>query len=200
MSSAYDYSFDKITGGPLPLSTFKDKVVLVVNTASKCGLTPQYDGLEKLYSDYKTRAWWCWASPATSSWARSRGPRGDRDFCSTTFGIDFPMTSKVDVKEAARHPFYAWAEEELGEPAVPVWNFHKILIGKNGEAIQAFGPAPTAGRRTRRRDRGGAVGYSAAFASPNRSPRLPFTARSTVSRRRSPSMRMLFPGIHIMAM
>ena len=61
-------------------------------------------------------------------------------FCSTTFGIDFPMTSKVDVKEAGAHPFYKWAEKELGEPAVPVWNFHKILIGKNGEALQAFGP------------------------------------------------------------
>ena len=61
-------------------------------------------------------------------------------FCSTTFGIDFPMTSKVDVKDADAHPFYKWAEAELGEPAVPVWNFHKILIGKSGEALQAFGP------------------------------------------------------------
>ena len=61
-------------------------------------------------------------------------------FCSTTFGIDFPMTAKVDVKEAGAHPFYKWAAEQLGEPAVPVWNFHKILIGRHGEALQAFGP------------------------------------------------------------
>jgi len=63
-----------------------------------------------------------------------------KDFCETRFNVDFPLTSKVDVKEAGAHPFYKWAEQELGEPAVPVWNFHKILIGKNGEAIQAFGP------------------------------------------------------------
>jgi glutathione peroxidase len=61
-------------------------------------------------------------------------------FCRTTYGIDFPMTAKVDVKDAEAHPFYKWAAGELGEPAVPVWNFHKILVGKDGKALQAFGP------------------------------------------------------------
>ena len=141
MSSAHDYSFDKITGGPLPLSTFKDKVVLVVNTASKCGLTPQYDGLEKLYSDYKDKGLVVLGVPCNQFMGQEPGTEKDIEtFCSTTFGIDFPMTSKVDVKEDGRHPFYEWAEKELGEPAVPVWNFHKILVGKNGEALQAFGP------------------------------------------------------------
>lgn len=141
MASAHDYSFDKISGGELPLSTFKDKVVLVVNTASKCGLTPQYNGLEKLYSDYKDKGLVVLGVPCNQFMGQEPGTENEIEtFCSTTFGIDFPMTSKVDVKEGGRHPFYAWAEQELGEPAVPVWNFHKILVGKNGEALQAFGP------------------------------------------------------------
>lgn len=141
MSSAYDYSFDRIDGGPLPMTAFKDKVVLVVNTASKCGLTPQYDGLEKLYSDYKDKGLVVLGVPCNQFMGQEPGTEAEiQTFCSTTFGIDFPMTAKVEVKEAGRHPFYAWAEQELGEPAVPVWNFHKILVGKNGEALQAFGP------------------------------------------------------------
>jgi glutathione peroxidase len=141
MSSAHDYSFDAINGGPLPMTSFKDKVVLVVNTASKCGLTPQYDGLEKLYSDYKDKGLVVLGVPCNQFMGQEPGTDEEiQTFCSTTFGIDFPMTSKVDVKEADAHPFYKWAAGELGEPAVPVWNFHKILIGKNGEALQAFGP------------------------------------------------------------
>lgn len=141
MTSAYDYAFDKLTGGDLPLSTFKDKVVLVVNTASKCGLTPQYDGLEKLYSDYKDKGLVVLGVPCNQFMGQEPGTAEEiQTFCSTTFGIDFPMTGKVDVKGDEAHPFYKWAEAELGEPAVPVWNFHKILIGKHGEAIRAFGP------------------------------------------------------------
>ena len=141
MSSAYDYAFKTIEGEPLPLTTFKDKVVLVVNTASKCGLTPQYDGLEKLYTDYKDKGLVVLGVPCNQFMGQEPGSEAEiKDFCETRFNVDFPLTSKVDVKEAGAHPFYKWAEQELGEPAVPVWNFHKILIGKNGEAIQAFGP------------------------------------------------------------
>jgi glutathione peroxidase len=141
MSSAYDYSFDRIDGGPLPMTSFRDKVVLVVNTASKCGLTPQYDGLEKLYSAYRDKGLVVLGVPCNQFMGQEPGTEAEiQTFCSTTFGIDFPMTAKVDVKDGARHPFYAWAEQALGEPAVPVWNFHKILIGRNGEALQAFGP------------------------------------------------------------
>ena len=141
MSSAYDYAFDTITGAPLPLTTFKDKVVLVVNTASKCGLTPQYDGLEKLYTEYRDKGLVVLGVPCNQFMGQEPGTEEEiQTFCSTTFGIDFPMTAKVDVKDDARHPFYAWAEEKLGEAAVPVWNFHKILIGPQGEAIRAFGP------------------------------------------------------------
>lgn len=141
MSSAHDYSFDAIAGGPLPMTTFKDKVVLLVNVASKCGLTPQYDGLEKLYSDYKDKGLVVLGVPCNQFMGQEPGTEAEiQTFCSTTYGIDFPMTAKVDVKEAGAHPLYKWAEQQLGEPAVPVWNFHKILLGKNGEALQAFGP------------------------------------------------------------
>jgi glutathione peroxidase len=141
MSSAHDYSFDAIAGGALPMTTFKDKVVLVVNTASKCGLTPQYDGLEKLYSDYKDKGLVVLGVPCNQFMGQEPGTEEEiQTFCSTTFGIDFPMTAKVDVKGDEAHPFYKWAEAELGEPAVPVWNFHKILIGKDGRALRAFGP------------------------------------------------------------
>jgi glutathione peroxidase len=141
MSSAYDHAFKTIDGQPLPMTTFKDKVVLVVNTASKCGLTPQYDGLEKLYTDYKDKGLVVLGVPCNQFMGQEPGTEAEiKDFCETRFNVDFPLTSKVDVKEAGAHPFYKWAEAELGEPAVPVWNFHKILIGKHGEAIRAFGP------------------------------------------------------------
>lgn len=141
MSSAHDYSFSTIGGEPLPLTTFKDKVVLVVNTASQCGLTPQYDGLEQLYSAYKDKGLVVLGVPCNQFAGQEPGTEAEiKDFCETRFGVDFPLTAKADVKGDGAHPFYRWAEQELGEPAVPVWNFHKILIGKDGEAIRAFGP------------------------------------------------------------
>ena len=139
--SAYDHEFKTIDGAALPLTTFRDKVVLVVNTASKCGLTPQYDGLEKLYSNYRDKGLVVLGVPCNQFAGQEPGTEAEiKDFCETRFAVDFPMTSKVEVKGEGAHPFYRWAQGELGEPAVPVWNFHKILIGKNGEAIQAFGP------------------------------------------------------------
>lgn len=140
-SSAHEFSFNAIDGAPLPLTTFRDKVVLVVNTASQCGLTPQYDGLEQLYSEYKDRGLVVLGVPCNQFAGQEPGTEAEiKDFCETRFKIDFPLTGKVDVKGEGAHPFYRWAAQELGEPAVPVWNFHKILIGKNGEAIRAFGP------------------------------------------------------------
>ncbi len=141
MSNAYDFSFTSIDGAPLPLSSFKGKPVLVVNTASKCGLTPQYEGLEALYRDYRDKGLVVLGVPCNQFAGQEPGTEAEiKDFCETRFSVDFPLTAKVDVKDAGRHPFYAWAEDKLGEPAVPVWNFHKILIGPDGEALAAFGP------------------------------------------------------------
>jgi glutathione peroxidase len=140
-ASAFDYEFKTIDGAPLPLTTFKDKVVLVVNTASACGLTPQYEGLEKLYSDYKDQGLVVLGVPCNQFAGQEPGTEAEiKDFCETKFNIDFPLTAKVDVKGESAHPFYKWAKDVLGEPAEPVWNFHKILIGKDGRAIRAFGP------------------------------------------------------------
>jgi glutathione peroxidase len=139
--SAHDHAFTSIDGAPLPLTEFRDKVVLVVNTASKCGLTPQYAGLEQLYSDYKDRGLVVLGVPCNQFLFQEPGTEAQiKDFCETRFHIDFPMTSKVDVKGKKAHAFYKWAEAQLGKDAVPSWNFHKILIGKGGEAIGAFGP------------------------------------------------------------
>ena len=138
---AYDFEFHAIDGGPLPLETYRDKVVLVVNTASQCGLTPQYEGLEKLYSDYKDQGLVVLGVPCNQFAGQEPGTEAEiKDFCETKFNIDFPLTAKADVKGETAHPFYKWAKDVLGEPAEPVWNFHKILVGKDGKLIRAFGP------------------------------------------------------------
>ncbi|HEY8574551.1 glutathione peroxidase [Phenylobacterium sp.] len=140
-SSAHEFSFKAIDGGELPLTSFRDKVVLVVNTASKCGLTPQYEGLERLYSDYKDKGLVVLGVPCNQFMGQEPGTEAEiAEFCQLNFNVDFPLTAKTDVKGETAHPFYKWAKDQLGEPAEPVWNFHKILIGKNGEAIRAFGP------------------------------------------------------------
>jgi glutathione peroxidase len=140
-ASAHEFAFQTIDGEALPLTAFRDKVVLVVNTASKCGLTPQYDGLEKLYSEYRDRGLVVLGVPCNQFAGQEPGSEAEiKDFCETRFSVDFPLTSKVDVKGEGAHPFYKWAKDQLGEPAEPVWNFHKILVGKSGEAIRAFGP------------------------------------------------------------
>ena len=138
---AYDFEFHTIDGGPLPLETYRDKVVLVVNTASQCGLTPQYEGLEKLYSDYKDQGLVVLGVPCNQFAGQEPGTEAEiKDFCETKFNIDFPLTAKADVKGDTAHPFYKWVKDVLGEPAEPVWNFHKILVGKDGKLIRAFGP------------------------------------------------------------
>ncbi|HXV00313.1 MAG TPA: glutathione peroxidase [Caulobacteraceae bacterium] len=141
MASAHDFSFTRIDGAPMPLSEFKGKAVLVVNTASKCGLTPQYEGLETLWRENKDHGLVVLGVPCNQFAGQEPGDESEiRTFCTLNYAVDFPMTAKVDVKDAHRHPFYAWAEETLGEAAVPVWNFHKILVGPDGEAVAAFGP------------------------------------------------------------
>ena len=141
MTTAYDFAFKTIDGAALPLTTFKDKVVLVVNTASACGLTPQYDGLEKLYTDNRDKGLVVLGVPCNQFMGQEPGTEAEiKAFCETRFNIDFPLTAKEDVKGETAHPFYKWALETLGESADPAWNFHKLLVGKDGNLIRAFGP------------------------------------------------------------
>lgn len=141
MTNAWDFEFTAIDGQPLPMTTFRDHPVLVVNVASKCGLTPQYDGLEKLYAEYRDKGFVVLGVPCNQFMGQEPGTEAEiSEFCRTNFGIDFPMTGKVDVKGDGAHPFYKWAVEQVGEPAEPVWNFHKLLIDKDGKLVNVFGP------------------------------------------------------------
>ena len=135
---AYDYSFNGIEGGQINLSDYKDKVIVVVNVASRCGYTPQYEGLQTLYNDYKNKDVIVIGVP-TNNFKQEPGTNDQiKDFCETTFGISFPMTEKIDVIGANSHPFYKWARKDFGMSAIPKWNFHKIVIGKNGKIEDTF--------------------------------------------------------------
>jgi glutathione peroxidase len=141
MSNAYDFSFTSIDGKLMPMSSFKGHPVLVVNVASKCGLTPQYEGLVQLYRDLRAKGLVVLGVPSNQFMGQEPGTNEEiQIFCSTTYGVDFPMTEKVDVKGDTAHPMFKWMKGELGEPAEPLWNFHKFLIGKDGRALQAFNP------------------------------------------------------------
>jgi glutathione peroxidase len=135
---AYDYSFNGIEGGQINLSDYKDKVIVVVNVASRCGYTPQYEGLQTLYNDYKNKDVIVIGVP-TNNFKQEPGTNDQiKDFCETTFGISFPMTEKINVIGANSHPFYKWARKDFGMSAIPKWNFHKIVIGKNGKIEDTF--------------------------------------------------------------
>jgi len=141
MTTAHDFTFSSIDGKPLPLSQFKGHPVLVVNVASKCGLTPQYEGLVQLYHDLQAKGLVVLGVPSNQFMGQEPGTNEEiATFCSTTFGVDFPLTAKTDVKGETAHPFYKWMLGELDQPADPMWNFHKLLVGKDGKAIRAFGP------------------------------------------------------------
>ena len=135
---AYDFKFKGIEGGVISLSDFKNKVIVVVNVASRCGFTGQYEGLQKLWSNYKDRDVVVIGVP-TNNFKQEPGSNKDiKDFCETTFGISFPMTEKINVIGANSHPFYKWARKDFGMSAIPKWNFHKIVIGKKGKIEDTF--------------------------------------------------------------
>jgi glutathione peroxidase len=136
--SAYDFSFRKIDGGNLPLSSFAGKTLLVVNTASKCGFTKQYDGLQKLYDTYKDRGLVVLGVPSNDFLFQEPGSNAEiKKFCETNFGITFPMTEKVHVKGKDADPFYLWVTTQKGGD-VPGWNFHKFLISPEGDFVASF--------------------------------------------------------------
>lgn len=142
--SAHDFSFTSIDGKPLEMSGFSGKAVLVVNTASECGLTPQYAGLQGLWEKYRDRGLVVLGVPCNDFGGQEPGSEAEvKSFCTSKYSVDFPLTAKNPVVGEARHPLYAWAEGEAGEDAVPQWNFHKLLIGKDGELKATFASAVT---------------------------------------------------------
>ena len=140
IQSAYDVTMTTIDGKPMPFDQYKGKVLLVVNTASFCGFTPQYEGLQKLQDTYKDKGFTVIGVPSGDFMGQEYGKNSEiKTFCESKFGIKFPMTEKSVVKGAKAAPFYRWAAAELGPKATPQWNFHKYLVGRDGKLIAAFG-------------------------------------------------------------
>ena len=135
----FDFKINSINGEELDLSIFENKTILLVNVASKCGFTKQYDGLQKLYDDYKDKGLVVIGVPSNQFGGQEPGTETEiKNFCETNFNITFPMTSKYDVKGSKAHPIYIWANDTFGKSTVPKWNFHKILINKYGKIEDTF--------------------------------------------------------------
>jgi glutathione peroxidase len=133
MANAHDFAFTRLTGETLPLKEFAGKAILVVNTASECGYTPQYDELEKLWQAHKDKGLVVLGVPCNQFGAQEPGTEAEIGaFCRKNYGVTFPMTAKNDVKRKDAHPFYQWAGKEAGSVGQPKWNFHKYLIARDG--------------------------------------------------------------------
>lgn len=137
--TAFDFSFDSIDGQPLPMAGFRGKAVLVVNTASQCGFTPQYTGLQALWAKYRDKGLVVLGVPSNDFGGQEPGKEEDiKKFCEVNFDVDFPLTTKQTVVGGKAHPFYKWVASQLGEGAAPRWNFHKYLIGPQGNLVGAY--------------------------------------------------------------
>ncbi|WP_119422368.1 glutathione peroxidase [Desertibaculum subflavum] len=137
--SAWDFTFDSIDGKPLSLSDYKGKALLVVNTASQCGFTPQYKGLQALWSHYRDKGLVVLGVPSNDFGGQEPGTAAEiKQFCEVNFDVDFPLTAKQKVVGGEAHPFYRWIAAEFGEGAAPRWNFHKYLIDASGQMVGAY--------------------------------------------------------------
>ena len=135
----FDFKINSINGGELDLSSFKGKTILLVNVASKCGFTNQYDDLQNLYDNFKDKGLIVIGIPTNQFGGQEPGSEKEiKNFCEANFNITFPMTSKYEVKGANAHPIYKWAKDTFGKSTVTKWNFHKILINKDGKIEDKF--------------------------------------------------------------
>lgn len=137
--NAHDFTFTSIDGEPLPLSSFDGKVLMIVNTASQCGFTRQYAGLQSLWEHYRDQGFVMVGVPSNDFGGQEPGSEAEiKNFCEVNFDIDFPLTEKQHVMGEKAHPFYAWARSVLGDGNAPRWNFHKYLVARNGTLAGAF--------------------------------------------------------------
>ena len=135
----FDLNIKSNNGESLNLNQYKDKTILIVNVASKCGFTKQYTGLQTLYDNYKNKDFLVIGVPSNQFGGQEPGSNEQiKDFCETNFNITFPITDKVDVKGKNAHTIYKWAKDNYGNSTVPKWNFHKILINKEGKVHDTF--------------------------------------------------------------
>jgi glutathione peroxidase len=135
---ATDFSFKSVDGSALNLAEHKGKVIVVVNVASRCGFTNQYEGLQTLWKTYKDKGVLVVGVPSNNFRQEPGSNKEIKDFCEATFGIDFPITEKQNVLGSDAHPFFIWAKKNYGSGAIPKWNFHKIIIGKNGKVVETL--------------------------------------------------------------
>ena len=136
----FDFTINSINNDKINLSSYKNKTVLLVNVASNCGFTKQYADLQNLYEKYKDRGLVVLGVPSNQFGGQEPGSNDEiKNFCETNFNITYPMTDKYEVKGDNAHPIYMWAKENYGVSAVPKWNFHKILINKEGKIQDTYG-------------------------------------------------------------
>ncbi len=132
-TTAYDFTFTGIDGKPMPLAQFKGRPMLVVNTASECGYTPQYEDLEALWKAYEGKGLVVIGVPSNDFGGQEPGTAEEiANFCKLNYGVSFPLADKTVVKGSGAHPFYVWAAGQAGDEGRPKWNFHKYLIGADG--------------------------------------------------------------------
>ena len=127
----YDFSIESIDGQIINLSEYKNKVVLLVNTASYCGFTKQYEDLQELWEKYKSKGLVVFGVPSNSFNQEKNSNNDVKEFCEVNFNINFPLSSIYEVKGKNAHEIFKWAKDNHGSSAVPKWNFHKILINKS---------------------------------------------------------------------
>lgn len=137
--TVYDFKMKSIDGKPIPLSKYKGKALLIVNTASRCGYTPQYEGLESLYEKYRERGFEVLAFPANDFGQQEPGTDAEiQKFCSLNYKTSFPLFSKITVKGKGIHPLYAYLTKESPFPGDIKWNFNKFLVGQDGQIAARF--------------------------------------------------------------
>ena len=134
----YDFSIESINGEIINLSEYKNKVVLLVNTASYCGFTKQYGDLQELWEKYKSKGLIVFGVPSNSFNQEKNSNNDVKEFCEVNFDINFPLSSIFEVKGKNAHEIFKWAKDNHGNSAVPKWNFHKILINKSGKVEDTF--------------------------------------------------------------
>ena len=136
--SFHDFSIESISGGEITLADYKNKVVLLVNTASQCGFTPQYAGLQKIYDRYKDDGFVVLGVPSDDFNQELSSDDDVKKFCEIRYGVNFPLTTIQKIKGEGAHPLYKWISGNTSVIGQPRWNFHKFLIGKEGQIINWF--------------------------------------------------------------
>ena len=134
----YNFKINSITGEEINFNDYKNKVILLVNVASYCGFTKQYADLQKLWEIYRDKGFVVIGVPSNSFNQEKNSEKEIKKFCEVNFNINFPMTSIYEVKGDNAHAIYKWAMNNHGKSAIPKWNFHKILIGKDGKIVDTF--------------------------------------------------------------